>query len=259
MRSFTLSVHGVLVLAAALSTVAVAQPSLRGIPDGRSPLGSIAQRGPQALEILGISVEGVDSESMRQFVLQSSGLAVGQSITLPGDEAIADAIRNIYRLRVFSDVKILEERRAGTGVFLVIRVKEEPQLADFTITGIKKKDVKELQKKIPIFKGSRVRPTDLERSKQVIRDYFAEKGYMMASVDVRPTEEEDNRVSLEFDIDRGRRVRIRTVEISGNESIASSKVRGRMKKTKQRTWWKFWRKSRSVSYTHLTLPTKRIV
>ncbi len=199
---------------------------------------------PRPFEILGLSVEGVDEESMRTFVLQSSGLAVGQTVNIPGDQALADAIRNIYRLRVFSDVKIVEERRAGEGIFLVIRVKEEPQLSDYTFSGVKKKHRKDLQKKIPLFKGSRVRPADLERSKQVIKEYFAEKGYMLAEIEVNRTETEQNTLVLDFAVDRGQQVEIEDIIVSGNTEISSGKVRKKMKETKRDRWWQFWKKSR---------------
>lgn len=199
---------------------------------------------PEELEILGISVEGVEGETMQSFAIRSSGLAVGQTVVLPGDPAISEAIRSIYRLRVFSDVKIVEERRAGNGVFLLIQLTEEPQLAEFTFSGIKKKDRRKLEDKVTLFKGTRVRPADLERSIQVIRDHFAEKGFMLAEVEVNRTPGPENTVNLEFAIDQGEKVRIREVLVSGNENISSRSVRRKLKKTKPRRSIFFWRKAR---------------
>ena len=199
---------------------------------------------PQELEILGISVEGVESESMTSFVLRSSGLVTGQIITLPVDQTIAEAIHALYKLHVFSDVKIIEERRAGTGIFLKIRVKEEPKLDEFSFSGIKKRHTKELEKELPLFKGSRVRPGDIERSVQVIKDYFSEKGYMLAEVDVTREVSDDSEVTVNFDVDIGRKVRIKTVVINGTETISAGKVRGKLKKTKSYKPLFFWRKSR---------------
>lgn len=216
------------------------------IPTGatRTSTARAISQAPRPVEILGITVEGVTDESMKTFVLQSSGLAVGQTVNLPGDQALAEAIRNIYRLRVFSDIKIVEDRRAGDGVFLLIKVKEEPQLGEYTFTGIKKKHRKDLEKKIPLFKGSRVRPADLERSRQVIEDYFSEKGYMLADVEVNRTETPENTVNLEFNVDRGSKVEVEDIIVRGNEAISDRKVRKKMKETKRDRWWQFWKKSR---------------
>ncbi len=199
---------------------------------------------PEELEIEEITVAGVEAESMQRFVIQSSGLEVGQTLTLPGDPAIADAIRSVYDLRVFSDVNISEVARTEEGVRLVIAVVEEPQLADYTFSGIKKKHRRDLEKEIPLYKGSRMRPADVERSVQIIEEYFAGKGYMLAEVDVLRQSGPGNTVTLDFSVSQGNRVRISEVRITGNEEVAAGKLRGRMKKTRPKSRVKFWRKSR---------------
>ncbi|MCY4160078.1 MAG: outer membrane protein assembly factor BamA [Bacteroidetes bacterium] len=209
-----------------------------------SSLASNTFSGPEEFEILGISVEGVEVESMRNFALRSSGLTVGQKVILPGDPAISEAIHSLYKLRVFSDVKIVEERRVGTGVFLLIRVIEEPQLAEFTISGVRKRDRRKLEDEIPLFKGTRVRPADLDRSKQVIKDYFEEKGFLLAEVEVTKTPASENTLNLEFAVDRGEKVRIKEVLVSGNENVNTRSVRRKLKKTKPRRPLFFWRKAR---------------
>ena len=209
-----------------------------------SSLASNTFSGPEEFEILGISVEGVEVESMRNFALRSSGLTVGPKVILPGDPAISEAIHSLYKLRVFSDVKIVEERRVGTGVFLLIRVIEEPQLAEFTISGVRKRDRRKLEDEIPLFKGTRVRPADLDRSKQVIKDYFEEKGFLLAEVEVTKTPASENTLNLEFAVDRGEKVRIKEVLVSGNENVNTRSVRRKLKKTKPRRPLFFWRKAR---------------
>ncbi len=199
---------------------------------------------PQDFEILGISVEGVESESMISFVLRSSGLTTGQIVTLPADQSIAEAIRSLYKLGVFSDIKIIDENRAGSGVFLKIKVKEEPQLATYTFTGIKNRHRKDLEKKLPLFKGSRVRPGDVERSVQMIKDYFGEKGHMLTSVEVTRDVSGENTVDINFGVDIGRKVRIKDIVINGAAQVSQRKVRGKLKKTKVHKSLYFWRKSR---------------
>ncbi len=199
---------------------------------------------PEELEILGISVGGLEGETMQNFAIRSSGLAVGQTVVLPGDPAISDAIRNIYKLRVFSDVKIVEERRAGNGVYLMIQLKEEPQLAEFTFSGIGRRDRRKLEDKVKLFKGTRVRPADLERSKQVIKEHFAEKGYLLAEVEVNRIPGAENTVDLDFAINRGEKIRIRDVMVMGNENVSTRSVRRQLKKTKPKRPLLFWRRAK---------------
>ena len=196
---------------------------------------------PQSYEILGISVEGVESDNTRAFVQQASGLRVGQNVTLPSDQAFADAIRNIYRLGLFSDVKVVEERRAGNGVFLAISVKEEPRLTDYAFQGVKKGHRDDLQKAVPIIKGTPVRPAEIERSIQVVRDFYREKGFLLTKVQVNEVPAGDNAVRLEFVVDRGPKVEIGEVDIEGNQLVSDSRLRRQMKETKEDRWWRFWK------------------
>src|SRR5690606_42145416 len=109
-----------LFIAAVFAMPAVGQTGI-----GNRPAQSRAWTPPTPMEVLGISVEGVESESAKAVVSQASGLYIGQTLNLPGDEAISDAIRSIYRLGLFSDVRIVEDRRVGNGVYLSIKVQPE--------------------------------------------------------------------------------------------------------------------------------------
>lgn len=195
---------------------------------------------PAAYEILDITVEGSDSESARAIIAQASGLTAGDTVTLPGDETIADAVRSIYRLGLFSDVKIVEERRSGDGVYLSIAVKEEPRLAEYTFSGIKKGQQKDLREEAPLLRGTPVRPSDIERTDRQIKQYYREKGYLLAKVDVRREETADGQVTLDFVIDRGKKVRVEDIRIEGNEAVSDFRLKRKMKKTNENKWWRFW-------------------
>jgi outer membrane protein insertion porin family len=210
------------------------------LPTQESPsAASPYAQAPKPLQILGLSVQGVEDESMRTFVLQSSGLTIGEQVTLPGDQALADAIRSIYETRLFSDVAIVEERRAGDGVFLAIRVKEEPRLKSYSFENVKRRHRDELKKKVPLLTGTRVRPADLERSKQVIREFYEEKGYLLAEVDANRTVTDDNALEIEFSVDRGQKVEVEDIIVRGNAEVSDRKIRRKMKETDVDRWWRF--------------------
>lgn len=219
-----------------------AAPAAYGQATPGSPTASLGpyNQTPQPHEILGISVVGVENETTRNFVQQTSGLRVGQSVLLPGDQAFADAIRNIYRLGLFSDVRIVEERRAGSGVFLAIEVKEEPKLAEYTFEGVKKGHRDDLQKEVPLLRGMPVRPAEIERSIQVVRDFYRDKGYLLAEVGVEREQTPEGTVRLRFVVDRGPRVEVGDIGIAGNDEISDFRLRRRMKETKEDRWWRFW-------------------
>lgn len=222
-----------------LSVVMTVPASAQGVlssPGMQSPY----QQGPTPYEILGITVEGVESESARSIVSQASGLAVGQTITLPGDEAIAEAVRSVYQLGLFSDVKIIQDRRAGNGVYLSIQVQEEPRLVEYRFTGVKRGQRNDLREEVPLLTGSPVRPSDIERSVQEIKNYFREKGYLLATVDVQRNHTAEGQISLDFIINRGEKVEVEDIRISGNEHASDFRLKRAMSETSQNRWWRFW-------------------
>ena len=200
-------------------------------------------RTPSQYEILGVSVEGIESETAQTVISQASGLQVGQTITLPGDEALAEAIRSIYRLGLFSDVKILEERTVGNGVFLAIRVIEEPRLMEYTFSGVKRGHRNDLKEEVPLLTGAPVRPSDIERTKQEIIRYFHDKGYMMTEVAVVRESTPEGHVKLDFVINRGPKVEVSDIVIRGNEAVSDFRIKRQMKETNEDRWWRFWSSS----------------
>lgn len=209
---------------------------------GRAQDPSALAEAPQMVQILGVSVEGVEDEYTRGFILQTSGLSVGQRVQLPGDPVFGDAIRSIYRLGAYEDVVIVEDRRVGDGIFLTIRVQDVPKLASYEFEGIKGGDVKDLRKEVPLLLRSPVRPSSIARTEQIIKEFYAEKGRPLASVDVERTRREDNSLDLLIRVDRGPKVKVADIIVEGNEHLSDGDVRGAMD-TKTKSWWRFWRKS----------------
>ncbi len=197
-------------------------------------------RAPEETEILGISVEGIESETAKSVVTQASGLLVGQTVTVPGDEALAEAVRSIYRLGLFSDVKIVEERRVGNGVFLAIQVKEEPRLVEYTFSGVKKGHARDLKDEVPLLTGSPVRPSDIERSKHAIKSFYKDKGYLLATADVEREITEEGHVKLNFVVNRGQKVEVEEITVRGNEAVSDRRIKRQMKETDEDRWWRFW-------------------
>ncbi len=197
---------------------------------------------PEQYEILGISVEGVDTDVMRNLLIRTSALSVGQVVNVPGDEAFSEAIRKLYRLSMFSDIDVAAETFIDNGVYLLIRVQEEPKLNAYEFRGVKRSHRNDLRKEVPLLKGRAVKPGDIERTEQQIKEFYEEKGHPLATVEVAREETEDNRVNLYFDIEKGISVKVEDIKIAGNEAFSDRKIRKKLDETKERRWWRFWKK-----------------
>lgn len=195
---------------------------------------------PASYEILGLSVEGATSEATRQFVLTTSGLRVGQRITLPGDQAVAEAVRRLYELGNFTGVDVLAERFVGEGVFLLVLVEEAARVGSYRFEGVSRGEADELRRKVPLLRGRPLREADLARSRQVIERYFEEKGYRLTEVEIEQHPAGEDRVEIAFHIRKGQRVKVGDVRFAGNEAFSEATLRRQLKNTKEKRWWRFW-------------------
>lgn len=219
--------------------LALAQPT----PIASRPVSPFDQP-PQEFEILNLRVEGVEDESMVDYVYRLSGLYQGQQVTIPGDPAFSNAIKQLYGVGSFQNVEIIAEKTVGTGVHLVLRVEPVAQMASYAISGLKKSYREEIKEDVPLVVGRPARTPDIERTRQVIKDYLSDKGFLLATVEVNEVRNSEGQVVLDFVVERGPKVEIGAIQFVGNEEFSDRKLRSQLEDTKQEVWWKFWRKSR---------------
>lgn len=203
------------------------------------PTNPLANR-PSLYEILDITATGSNFYS-ESFIIATSNLNVGTNIQIPGEE-IPQAIKRLHNTGLFSDVKIYKEEVGGDGVNLEIVVTEQPRLEEFTIEGGKRSHRRDLRDEIPLTSGFAVTESAVSQSVSTIKRYYENEGYRNTEVDVKTTEVDTlrNRVSLEFNIDRGERIQIETIEFEGNESFSEGKLRSNLGDIKRDRWWKIF-------------------
>ncbi|MEM9996317.1 MAG: outer membrane protein assembly factor BamA [Bacteroidota bacterium] len=222
-------------LALLLASVAAAVPPA----SAQIPAQPVAQTA-QVYEILGVSVAGTEDENTRRFVLQVSGLEVGQQVQLPVDDSVAEAVRKLYQAGSFSNIEVVAENIVGNGIFLLIRVEEQPRLGSIRFEGIKRGQRDDLEDLVPLLRGRPVRPVDVARTEQVIRNYFRDEGYLLVDIDVEQSMGENGRADLVYTIDRGRKVEVENIRFVGNEAFSDRTLRKRLKNTPENRWWRFW-------------------
>ena len=193
-------------------------------------------------EILGVDVEGIDSESEEAYIISIADLRPGERVKLPYDEAFAHAVRQLYRLGQMSDAEVAVDRVTGTGVFLTIRVQQQPRLGEVMFDGIGRGDRDEIRDRLPLIKGRRVRPGDVEQSRLIVQEHLREKGYRLASVTASQEETEDDRLNVTLTASRGERVEVEDVVFIGNENFSERTLRKRLKNTPEKRWWRFWKR-----------------
>ncbi|THH39631.1 outer membrane protein assembly factor BamA [Neolewinella litorea] len=191
---------------------------------------------PQEYEIGGIKIEGAYFAE-ENAIIGVTGLSVGQEIRIPGPD-IPRAIRNLWRLRLFTNVSIEEEKTIGDVIFLTVRVEERPRFLRHNFTGAKQSRHDDLNEEVNkyIVRGGIVTEDAKVNAAESIRGYYVEKGYLDATVSVEeiPDTTRPNSVRLQFDIDRQDRVKIADINFIGNEAVKDKKLRKQMKETSEK-------------------------
>ena len=193
--------------------------------------------------IFRIEVEGVDEAGTKAVLERTSGLKIGQEVTVPGDPAFAAAIRAIYRLEQFDHVSIRHEKGEAGEVFISIQVEDRPVIETVRFTGLKRKEEREVRRKVELAHGSRLRASDVERTSRLIRETLAERGYDRADVLVLKKPAGDERVDVVFRVETGPQLAVQSIRISGLEQVSERAVRKRMSTT-EAGGLKFWNKAR---------------
>lgn len=199
---------------------------------------------PVQFEIGGLTVSGTQYLDANT-ILSLTGLKVGDKITVPGED-LGKALHKLWDQGLLGDADVVVTKIEGNYIFLDFALKERPRLSKFAFKGVKKGQADDLRKKIKLIRGKVVTDALMSNSRTTIRKYFVEKGFMNARVTVvpRPDSILPNSVVLTFNVDRGERVRIESIDFEGNESIKASKLRGKLKKTKEKHWYKLFTTSK---------------
>lgn len=189
---------------------------------------------PREYEIGGITVTGVEYVDPA-VVSMLSGLSVGMKVKVPGDK-ISNAIRRLWEQGLFEDIQITYTQKVAGKIFLNIDMKERPRISKFSLKGFKRSEAEEVRKKINLTRGDVATEHTYNKTKSIIHDYYAKKGYLNAEVKITevPDTTTVNYVNLVISVDKKNKVKIGDIYVNGNEVLTDAQVRGAMKETKRR-------------------------
>lgn len=212
-------------------------------------------------EIGGIVVTGSKNLDP-QVITLISGISVGDRMRLPGEET-TEALKNLWRQRLFDDIGIYVSEIRGNTAFLEIRLTELPKLSKYGIRGLKKSERNSLREEIDLSAGAIVTENLIVNTKNTARKYFLEKGYLNTTVDIirKPDTSRSNSVILEININKGEKVKISDIEFNGNkvtsvpkdgffdwfgntEGLSDQDLRKAMKETKRKSFFNIFKGSK---------------
>ena len=181
---------------------------------------------PRTVVIGGIAVSGV--QGYEDYMLSGiSGLSVGQTITVPGND-ITDAVKRYWKHGLFSDVSISADSIVGNKIYLNIYLQTLPRVSEINYIGLKKSEREAMETKLGLLKGGQVTPNTISRAKFLAKKYFDDKGFNNADIDIMQRDDVSNKNSVILDVivDKKAKMRVRHIEIVGNEALSDKKIKG---------------------------------
>jgi outer membrane protein insertion porin family len=185
------------------------------------------------VKISSIVVEG-NNKSEPSTIRLNSGLMVGKEIT---GEDIQQALKNLWSLKLFSDVNIYAANQTMDGIDLIIRVKEYPRLRKVEISGHDEIDIDEIEKEISVYRGMVVSPYKLFKIRKNIKNLYVSEGFLLVKIDVDTVAVEPGFVNITIDINEGEEVQIEKISFHGNAAFDEDDLKDAMDETSESSWW----------------------
>ena len=193
-------------------------------------------------------VGGVGVEGNRYFnehqILQLTGLQPGMEISVPGED-VTGIVRRLVAQRYFEDVAVVVDSlsaRQDTAWFKVC-ITERPRVSRWTYSGVSSSERKDLQERLNLRPGREYSEYVRSASVDIIERYFKEKGFLKVNVDVNVERDTVIRsaVRVNFAVDKGRKVRIKDINFTGNTDVKEYKLAKSMKETHSARWYNFFK------------------
>jgi outer membrane protein insertion porin family len=224
---------------------------------------------PKSYEIGGIMVDGADHLN-NSTLISISGLEVGETIRIPGDN-ISTAISKLWKQGLFADVAITIDKVVEDMIYLKIDLTEHRRLSKFKFRGkkVSKSDVTNLKEDLRLMRGKVLTQNLINNSINKIKKYFVNKGFYNVSVGYLTFTDTTtaNSESLIFNINKGKKVKIKEIVIKGRTktlnpkktilnrkdsvyAVSDYKLKKSMKETKAKNFWRIFKISKFIDQNY---------
>ena len=198
---------------------------------------------PKKFIVGGVSVEGELATVSTQQIIQLTGLSKGLEVTIPGDE-LNSIVDRLWAQNYFEDVALLVDSLSTNrdSVYLKVALKERPRVSEWSFSGVKSSEKKDLQERLNLKRGGSYSEYIDQVSTDIIKRYYSEKGFIKATVNTEVKKDSviKNAIKVNFAVERGDRVRVKDINFIGVDDIKEYKLAKSMKKTKSNKWYNFF-------------------
>ena len=132
-------------------------------------------------------------------------------------------LRSLYELGYFSHIEILQDD-SGTGLTLIVQVKEKPAIVAIKFTGLEEIKEEDLREQLRTKLFAIVDESAIADDVQMIERQYAQKGYYLVQVTHTLQPRGDNEQVLIFDVTENHEVKIGVITVLGNERFSDREL-----------------------------------
>jgi outer membrane protein insertion porin family len=189
---------------------------------------------PQKFKVNNIRIEG-NEKADTSIILINSGLRQGKVIS---SDDIQKAVKNLWSLKLFSDIKIYVEKQTYNGLDLLIKLVEFPRLDGWVVEGNDKLKKKDIDAELRFYKGMVITPFKIYEGKRNLIRKYKEEGYLLAEVEIDTVYKDRHTILAEIKINEGKKVQVKKIRIFGAEQLTENELKKQFKGIKEDRWWR---------------------
>ncbi|MFV0305852.1 MAG: outer membrane protein assembly factor BamA [Moheibacter sp.] len=214
------------------------------------PENDITQAGytnPQTYYLADLEISG-NTKFTKNQIIRFIGMRSGEKLEIPGSK-INNALKKLWKVNLFSDIDLFVVKTEGNKIYLRINLIGLPELVNINYDGLRKSKQEDFTKEFKLDPGTKITSNLKNQVKNSIRNHYLEKGFPDTKVDFtqKVTEEDVSQVDLNIAVDRGERVKIQSIDFTGNNELRDGQLRRKaMKKTRKKSL-NFFKTSKYIS------------
>jgi len=204
------------------------------------------------------TIQEIFLEGNRRIDQEVIWTAMSSKVNDPvSSDRLNEDLKAIYALGYFQDVKIFFEEINGKIQIRVIVI-ERRTIRGVKISGNSKIETEDLEKEIdlPIF--SIFEPQKVNENVHKLKKFYDKEGYYLVDIKLKIEEVGDDGVSVTFEISENRQVKIRKINILGNNKLSDRKIRKFMA-TKEGNLLSFLTKAGRFDWEVLSVDVQKII
>ena len=197
-----------------------------------------------------ISVSGNTSFNSNTIIAYTR-LKRGQVVEY-GGEKIGEAVKKLWKSNLFSaiDIYFTNIQEDGTAD-IEINLIDLPELNEVKVQGVKKGKIDEILEENNLKQRVKVTENLVTTTKNYLTNKYKKKGFLNTKVNIVTSEVlndsvEKARVNMLVNIDKGNKVKIKSIDFNGNDKLSDKKLRKAMKNTKKKNPIRILKRSKYV-------------